>query len=438
MRILIYGINYPPELTGIGKFTGEMASWLASNGHVVKVITGMPYYPEWEIHKNYKKRIWHKEKLEGVTVYRCPLYVPRKLTALKRIIHEFSFIAAVLPIWFKTLLQKKFDTVISISPPLLLGFLPLLYCKLRGVNLISHIQDLQVDSAKNLAMLKNGTLLHMMFAAEKFILSHSRAISTISTGMLNRIKEKNLTKAKTILFPNWANDQTIRPLAKEESLRKELGLSMTDQIVLYSGNLGEKQGLDIIVDVAKEFINISNVLFLIVGTGGSKEKLETSAAENRLTNILFYPLVPKEKLSRLLAAADVHLVLQKKSAADLMMPSKLMNILSAGGCPIVTAAPGTSLYELIEQNKLGFTVKPESAQGLKMCIEKTLRSDLDQYRTNARDYATTFLSKESIMRNFEKELNNLLDARKKSILIYEPFEKTSVRVTKYKKIRTTS
>ncbi|MES1220805.1 MAG: WcaI family glycosyltransferase [Bacteroidota bacterium] len=253
MRILIYGINYAPELTGIGKYTGEMGAWLARQGHTVRVITGMPYYPEWEIHRKYKWKLWHTEKVDGVTVYRCPLYVPRKVTSLKRIIHEFSFLAGILPIWFKTLFQKKYDTVICVSPPFHLGFLPLLYSKLKGVNLITHIQDLQVDAAKNLVMIKNGRFLNMMFGAEKFILKKSTAVSTISTGMLKRIKDKNIEDAKIILFPNWVDTNTIKPLSKEQSLRKEYGLTEKDKVILYSGNLGEKQGLDILIEVAKDY-----------------------------------------------------------------------------------------------------------------------------------------------------------------------------------------
>jgi len=121
MKILICGINYAPDLTGIGKYTGEMGSWLAKNGHTVEVITGMPYYPQWQINSTYKKRWWHKEYIDGVKVYRCPLYVPRKVSSFKRIVHEFSFVLSTLPVWIKKLFSPKYDIVISISPPFSFG-----------------------------------------------------------------------------------------------------------------------------------------------------------------------------------------------------------------------------------------------------------------------------------------------------------------------------
>ena len=407
MRILIYGINYAPELTGIGKYTGEMGSWLAKQGHTVRVITGIPYYPEWEVHKKYKGKLWHKEMIDGVTVYRCPLYVPRKITSAKRIIHEFSFLASIFPVWFMTLFQKKYDAVICVSPPFHLGFLPMLYSKIRGVSMVTHIQDLQVDAAKNLAMLKNGRMLNMMFGAEKFILKRSSAVSSISVGMIKKILAKNIRGLKTILFPNWMDEVHVRPLKKEDSMRSEFGISNEDKAILYSGNLGEKQGLEIIVDTAKEFAERKDVHFLIVGSGGNKEKLERMAKKNALENVRFFPLVQPQKLSALLASADIHLVLQKKTASDLVMPSKLTNILASGGCAIVTAVPGTSLYDVVDKNNLGILIQPESAPALKESIEKALSEDLELYRQNGRRFAIEYLSKEKIMKNFESELYDL-------------------------------
>jgi len=404
MRIAIYGINYAPELTGIGKYTGEMASWLGRQGHDVHVITAMPYYPEWQVHKKYRKRWWFTEKMDGVTVYRCPLYVPKKITPSKRIVHEFSFLLSVLPFWFRSFFRKKYDLVVCVTPPFHLGILPLIYSKIRGVALISHVQDLQVDAAKNLVMIKNSRLLNLMFGAERFILKRSTAVSTISQGMLRKIKEKNVPGGRTILFPNWVDANFIRPLPKEQSLRSEFGIPYEDKVILYSGNLGEKQGLNIILDVADHFLNKKNVHFLIVGSGGNKHMLEKQVAEKKLTNMKFFPLAEYEKLPSLLAVADLHLVLQKKSASDLVMPSKLTGILAAGGCPVVTADPDTTLYDVIDRNNMGILVKPECPDSLIKELDRALNTDLTDLRTNAREFAIRHLSRHFVMQKFEEEM----------------------------------
>jgi colanic acid biosynthesis glycosyl transferase WcaI len=409
MRIIIYGINYAPELTGIGKYTAEMAVWLVQQGHSVDVITGQPYYPEWKVHEKYKRKMWHKELIDGVTVYRCPLYIPKKVTPVKRIVHEFSFLAGVFPLWVRTFFQKRYDLVICVTPPFHLGIMPLIYSKLRRVYFLTHIQDLQVDAAKNLVMLKSSRLLNMMFGAEKFILKRSTAVSTISLGMLRKIWAKEIPNYKTFIFPNWVDENFIRPMSKEESLRKEFGIENDDKVILYSGNLGEKQGLNIIVEVAKYFRNKKNIHFLIVGSGGNKSSLEDLAKQDDLKNVKFFPLIPYTQLPALLAMADIHLVLQKKSASDLMMPSKLTGILAAGGFPIVTASNGTSLYEVVDKNNLGILVEPENPESLKTALENALSIDLKKYRDNARNYALKHLSKQAVLNKFEEILSHIVN-----------------------------
>jgi colanic acid biosynthesis glycosyl transferase WcaI len=178
-------------------------------------------------------------------------------------------------------------------------------------------------------------------------------------------------------------------------------------VILYSGNLGEKQGLEIIIEVAKHFTNRPEVVFIISGSGGGKEKLENAVKQAGLGNVKFFPLQPYEKLSALLATADVHLVLQKKSATDLVMPSKLVSILAAGGCPIVTALPGSTLYDVVDQYQAGILIEPENAVALQEGIEKALAGNLDVYKANARRYAEQFLSKENIMKKWEAALEKL-------------------------------
>jgi colanic acid biosynthesis glycosyl transferase WcaI len=408
MRILVYGINYNPELTGIGKYTGEMCAWLAKEGHEVTVITALPYYPEWQVHPTYKGKMWHREMMDGVEVYRCPLYVPQEVTSMKRIIHEFTFLTSTLPVWISLLFQKKYDITFSINPPFHLGLLPLLFSKLKGSKIVSHIQDLQVDAAKDLGMIKNESFLNLMFGMEKFILDRSDVVSTISEGMQRKIESKEISKGKIWQFPNWVDEHAIQPLSREQSLRKEFGFQDTDKVVLYSGNLGEKQGLEVIIDAAKAFQNQPNVYFFISGTGGGKEKLVGMVRESGLQNVQFHPLQPYEKLSALLAMADVHLVLQKKSASDLVLPSKLTGILASGGCAIITALPGTTLYEVIRKYDMGILAEPESAPALVSAIGQGLFGDSQTLRDNARKYAVQYLSKDQILRNLEGKLRHLM------------------------------
>lgn len=400
MRILIYGINYAPELTGIGKYSEEMASWFATQGHDVSVITAMPYYPEWQVHPQYKGKLWHKEMMNGVKVYRCPLYVPAKVDSKKRIIHEISFLWSSSFRWFSALFKKKNDLVISICPPFHIGIAPYIYSICKKTTLVTHIQDLQIDAAKDLDMISNKKALGLMFKFERFLFNKSNYVSTLTLGMKERVENKGIDKNKIVMLPNWVDIDFIHPLSKEESLRAKFNIPLDDIVILYSGNMGKKQGLEILLDVADQYRSKPNIHFVMVGAGAEKDNLEKQATQKKLSNVHFYPLQPYNQLSALLAIADIHLVLQKKEASDLVMPSKLTGILAAGGAAIVTAPSGTSLFEDVCKHNIGIVCEPESSSALKTSIDKALLSDLSLIRTNARTYAENYLNKDKILTSF--------------------------------------
>ncbi len=406
MKILLQGINYYPELTGIGKYTAEMCEWLAAQGHDVKVITAMPYYPNWEVQGKYKGKWWHTENIKKVEVCRTPLYVPKKVTGITRIIHEFSFALFSLPFWLNSLF-KKYDVVITVSPPFHIGFLALMFAKIKGIPVIYHVQDLQVDAARRLNMIKSAALLNILEKAESFIIKKVTKVSSISEGMKNNILNKGISEKKYLSLPNWVDIDFIKPLSQSQSLKFELGFKAEDNIVLYSGNLGEKQGLDMIIDAAESLKLLPNLYFVIIGEGANKKSLMNLVSSKNLSNVKFFPLQLYDRLSSMLAMADLHLVLQKKAAADLVLPSKLMTLLAAGGVAIVTAEDKTTLYDLIKNHNLGILIPPEDTNALVSAIQSNLNQDLSEIQKNSRIYAVEKLSIHQILTNFELELLKL-------------------------------
>lgn len=400
MKILIHGINYSPDLTGIGKYTGEMGAWLVKHAHEVDVITAMPYYPQWKRNPAYKGKLWFTETIAGAKVKRCPLYIPEHVNGKRRMIHEFSFFLSSAVYWILTLF-KSYDIIFTPYPPLIIGFWPWVYKLFHPkAKWIFHIQDLQVDAARELGLIENKKLLAVLSKIELFWLRKADFVSSISDGMKERILSKGVPEEKFIMLPNWAETDVIKPVTKHESMRNSLGIDLSKKVVLYSGNLGEKQGVDLIVDVASNFSNNDNILFVIAGDGASKERLQLYAAERKLKNILFMCLQPYNKLAAFLAIADVHLVLQKKSAADLVLPSKFMSILSAGGVAIVTAEPGTTLYKMIDANKLAYICEPENEAAFSALLHKVIYEDTTHVSSLARSYAEANLSIDSILERF--------------------------------------
>lgn len=408
MKILILGLNYYPEVTGIGKYTGEACEWLANKGHEVRVITTPPYYPDWSIGKGYKSYIYKKEKVQGVEVVRCPLYVPKLPSTVKRIFHLLSFAMSNLPILAYNLILWRPCVLIYVVPTFFCAPLTILLCKLLRVKCWIHFQDFEICAMFGAGMGKNlrwiSKYAHIL---QSFITRRFDIVSTISRAMCRSAKNKEVSKDEVFLFPNWVDVNFLNTSSDRYYFRRKWGISEKHKVVLYSGNLGLKQGLELLIDVARKLENKKDILFVVVGEGAFKTELLKLSKD--LSNIQFYPLQPYSLLPKLLRMADIHLILQKKGTADALLPSKLTGILSIGGRSIVTAEETTELGQLILENEgLATLIPPEDVIALQVTIEK-MCADKEYSGVNdvARAYAVENMSKDAVLNMFEEKLLQL-------------------------------
>ena len=407
MKILICGINYAPELTGIGKYSGELGAWLASAGLEVRVVTAPPYYPQWRVSKGYSPFVYSKETVDGVEVIRCPLYVPKRPTTITRLVHLISFAFSSF-LALLTNIKWRPDVIMVVEPNFFCAPGSLLVGALARSKTVLHIQDYEIDAMFGLGMLKNGMLSKVAFGVESWIMRRFDRISTISYSMQNRAVTKKVNRENVMFFPNWVDAEFITPSACGAIYREKWGVTDQQKVVLYSGNIGEKQGLEIVLDAAEEFLPDDIVKFFIVGQGAYRSKLMQIVKEKRLTNVQFEDLVPYEDLSELMAMADIHLVVQKKGAADAVLPSKLTSILSAGGHSLITAEHDTELGILVENNPgIAVRVEPEEIDefidGLKVLLDR----DTKKVNCVARKHAVNELSKDKILSRFNVDMHNL-------------------------------
>jgi colanic acid biosynthesis glycosyl transferase WcaI len=409
MRILIYGLNYAPEPTGTGKYTGELAAWLAARGHAVEVICGLPHYPQWRLDPVYAGGRARVETLAGVRVFRVPHFVPAAdgLGARARIRLESSFTLSSARYWLpRFFARSRPEVVIAVMPPMQVAVWPWLYAWLRRVPWVLHVQDLQVDAALRLGLLKGRGFGRFLYWIESFLLRRATRVSTITEAMRARVVAKGVRDGRTWLLPNWADISAVHPGPRENDFRRELGVADDAVVAMYAGNMGEKQGLEIVLQAAALCRNDPRLIFVMVGAGAARPRLEQHAAELKLPNLRFLPLQPVEKLGEMLAAGDIHLVVQRRDAADLVMPSKLANILASGRCCLATAEPGTALHEVVHGHGLGEVVPPGQAAALAAMLRR-LAADRERRETcasKARAYAEQSLDKERILAAFEKRL----------------------------------
>ena len=409
LRILIYSTNYAPEVTSTGKYIGEMGEWLAKRGHQVRVVTAPPYYPAWQVDEGYSNRAYRREQVAGTDVWRCPLWVPSRPSGTKRLLHLTSFAASSLPVMLRQIPWRP-DVVMVTEPPLVCVPQARLVARLSRAKSWLHILDFEVDTALGLGMLRGSGVSQLLYRAEHFAMRGIDRISTISEKMRRRIVKKGISEDRVYLFPNWADTEFVRPLKRDDEIRREFGTGPDDVLVLHAGNMGEKQGLELILDAAEQLRERSEIKFAMVGAGAARERLQQIAGERRLDNLRFYPIQPLERLPLMLAAGDLHLVVQRREAADLVMPSKLTNILSAGRACIATVDPNTAIHGVLNDHDCGVTIPPESATELAASIA-ALADDVawrERLGKSARRYAELYLQKDQILSNFETELRSLV------------------------------
>lgn len=418
-RILLIGHNFAPEPTGIGKYSGEMMEWLSKKGNDCTVVTTYPYYPHWKIQPPYKNG-WYKKEFvsfpdydEKLIVYRCPLYVPQTLSGIKRILHDFSFLFSMFFAVLKLILfDKKFDCIITVAPAFHLAYLSIFYRMIRGGKIIYHIQDLQIEAAQESKLLKGNRLFNLLYKAEKAILKKCDVVSTISQGMIERIQLK--IDRKVVLFPNWVETSVFFPVNDKRKLRKNWGYDDDQFICLYSGSIGEKQGLENIIYAAESLKNNEKkIQFVICGTGPYKKKLQDLVVKKELKNVSFLPLQDKKHFNDFLNMADLHLIVQRAYIGDLVMPSKLSTILSTGGVSLVTAEKNTSLQKLVEKFNVGYIVEQDDHAKLTENILRVSNIDHTEKRANARKYAMQYLNIDNVMNQFMNEISLLPGEEKK-------------------------
>jgi len=408
LKILVYGINYFPELTGIGKYTGEMSEWLSSRGHFVRVVTAPPYYPEWKVKDGYSSARYQRQCLGGVDVWRCPVWVPTSPTGLKRIIHLASFAFSSSFVMLRQVVWKP-DVILVVEPPLFCAPMTLICSWLSGSCAWLHVQDFEIDAAFDLGVIRSAQLKNLTSLVESWLMGGFSRVSTISQQMFLRLSDKGVDSNRCVLFPNWVDVEMIYPLQSASSFRSELGISESDIVVLYSGNMGEKQGLEMIIEVAKRLSDRQDIVFVMCGHGAAYGRLRESA--KGLRNMCWIPLQPLDRLNELLNLADVHLLPQRGDVADLVMPSKLTGMLASGRPVLATALKDTQVSIVVE-NK-GIVVPPDDVEGFTEAL--VVLADNPELRwkfgENARDYAVKYLGQDAVLGRFEESLKACVSSK---------------------------
>ncbi len=403
-NISIISLNYYPEDTAIGLYSKQMADFLSKNGWNVTVLTGFPYYPQWEIWDGYKnKSLYLEEIIDDIRVLRYKQYVPSKPSFSKRVFHIIDFSLGSLLNLRKI---NQADIVLSIIPFTTSAWLGKKLAKKLDAKHWIHIQDFEFDAAFESGITSSRRFLHYfkkkLFQIESSLLNSADIVSTISNGMLKTLSSK--TGNKQFFFPNWIDGEFIDPIkSKRHNLFNKENFN-----ILYSGNIGSKQDWDFFLKIIEQFKTEHNIKFSVVGDGAMLKNLKEKT--KGINNVDFYKPVPYKELNDLICSADLHILFQKKDVVDTVMPSKILAMMASQAPSIITGELNSETSLVIKKSEGGYFFGVQDYKAVCDTIRMFKNSDSITINigSRARNYVIGNFSKETILQKFEQKLDSLL------------------------------
>ncbi|MEM1172827.1 MAG: glycosyltransferase family 4 protein [Cyanobacteria bacterium P01_H01_bin.35] len=409
MRILIYSYNYHPEPIGIAPLMTELAEGFAKRGHQVRVVTGMPNYPERQVYDEYKGKFFLTEEQNGVTVQRSYIHVRgSKPGLLDRLLLDGSFILSSL---WQAFNGWKPEIIFATTPPILISLPVTFYGLFSNSSVVLNIQDIVSEAAVRVGLVKKDSwIVRIAQGVEKLAYLKAAKISVIAEDFVTTLVEQGVSKDRLICIPNWVDINFIRPLDKNNSFREEHNLK-DKFVVLYSGNIALTQGLETVVKAAASLKEKSDICFVILGEEKARQQLQECCDNYQADNVTLLPLVPREKLPEMLSAADVGLVIQKKTVTAFNLPSKIPVIL-ASGRPIIASVPDTgTAMRVVKESGGGIVVTPEDSQALAEAILELYENPdkLQKLGQQGRKYAEENFGAKSALDSYEALFSEILE-----------------------------
>lgn len=405
MRILIHTQYYPPEIGAPQNRLHDLAVRLQKLDIEVEVLTAMPNYPSMKIHEGYKNKFYKKESIEGIQLFRSWIFVTQSKGIFLRLLNYFSFVFSSFWIgWFKT---KKYDYILCESPPLFLGITTYLLCKLKGAKLIFNVSDLWPESAEKLDLVTNQFFLKLAYKLEAFLYRKAFIITGQTKGIVRDIKTR-FPETNPYWLPNGVDlDFFNSDREPDFSWRESNGYHSEDVLFLYAGIIGHAQGLEVILKAAK-LIDNQKVKFVLVGDGPVKNELLELKLKMKLTNVSFYPSIPKMEIFKVIQSVDAVVVPLRK--LDLFLgaiPSKIFENLAMKKA-LLLGVDGESRDLFVKEGNCGLYFEPENEHELANQVNLLMenRHHIEELGENGLKYVEKHFNRKVIAREFKEFLIN--------------------------------
>jgi colanic acid biosynthesis glycosyl transferase WcaI len=414
VKILYVSQYFPPEMGAPAARASELAQHWANAGHAVSVLTGFPNHPTGVVPAEWRsrlRRLTFHEKVGSVDVYRTWLWPLPNRKAHERMRNYASFSVSAA---FRGMTLPRPDVIIATSPQLLVGLAGWWLAFVRRIPFVFEVRDLWPESLAAVGVGNENSLLHhSLSAVANFLYRHADHIVVVTPAFkVHLIQYRKVPAEKISVVENGVETDLFSPgtPAATNALQQELGAEGRF-VVCYVGTMGMAHGLETLLDAAAQLQSQSpDVLFLLIGEGAEKQRIQALAQSRGLANVRFFDQQPRERIPAFISASDVCLVLLKKTEVfKTVIPTKMLEFMSCGR-PVVLGVDGQA-RKIIEEAQAGIVIEPENSNALREAIER-LATDRDlrqQLGSQGREYIVRHLSRRQTAEDYIQVLIQVLD-----------------------------
>ena len=407
MRILLLTTHFHPDIASTGVLMSQLAEELAKLDHQITVVTSMPHYSTNRIWDGYRRKLVRRDRYGPIDVYHLYVYVPEnKRRSLGRMLNYASF--NILSVVMGMLVERN-DVVLVPSPPLSNGLSADLISRFRRIPFVYNVQDIWPDVIVRAGVLTNPKAIALFRRLEHYVYHRARGLVVISEGFRRNLEAKGVPPEKITVIPNFFDTEFVRPLSRRNGFSSTHGLDGRF-VVLFAGNVGHSQGLETVLEAARQLTDLEDVLFLLVGNGVSKMGLESYAGRLGLENIRFMPFQPHEALPELYASSDVCLVPLRRGFTNESVPCKVYTIMASGRPMVASLDRDSDTWKLLQSAECGLCVDPENPRALAKAIralyaDRSLRERLGH---NGREHVVQYYTPQVVGQKYSEWLTSLV------------------------------
>ncbi len=421
LRLVVICPHFTPDLAPTGEVMASITAELVARGHRLHVVSALPWYQHHAIETGWDGGLMRHEDVPWGRITRVHPFPTdkRNIPARALAFAGFTLLAGVAGV----LTRSRPDAVLSMSPPLTLGAAGWAVARAHRIPFVFNIQDVFPDIAVELGAITSASVITAASWLERTTYRHADAVTVLSDDLRDNVAAKIVDRGpqnspgKVRVIPNFIDTDWIRPSEKENAYRREFGLT-GKRVVMYAGNVGLSQSLDLMIDAATHLAREPDVVFVINGGGTARTGLEQRA--RGLANVRFVDMQPKARLPEVVAAADVHVVPLRAGLARSSVPSKLYSILAAGRPLVASVDGGTEVARTVDQAQAGLAVPPDDPEAFTKALIRLLDHPDEAFAMGAagRLYVERWASPAAVAEAYEDlfvELRNARGTRRRSV-----------------------